>query len=214
METVIYNNYHDIPYNKEEIFNEKINDDFKCLNDVRKQLLVQSSNTLKNELNNGNKVFMLNIPTGGGKTNVSLKLALDILKYYNKINRINWVFPFINIVEQSYNVINHFYFKGENNYVKKIYSNLIQNKEFYENEDVFIENKKQINIDDLEINHINNLINVISTVNFLNMLFKVGKNNRYKFSNFTNSIIIIDEIQSLSGSYINLFYNIVKQLSE
>jgi len=62
------------------------------------------------------------MPTGGGKTNTSMKLALDILKNTD-INRVIYAMPFINIIEQNYDVVkDNFGLNEDKNEIRKIYS--------------------------------------------------------------------------------------------
>jgi len=62
-------------------------------------------------------------------------------------------------------------------------------------------------------NFLNNCINVITNVNFFNGIIKNGGNNRYKIANLCNSIVIIDEIQTLSDKNIRTFYDFIKETS-
>ncbi len=208
-------NFYKINYNK-DLKERKLKslDDCKNINDLRNNLIVQSSQTLKKEINNS-KVFMLNVPTGGGKTNISLKLALDILKLDKSVGRINWVFPFVNIIEQNYKIIKDTYFANENyrDSLSQIYNDSI-NFEILENVENYEDNKIKIMEKDLNLAYLNNPINIISNVNFFNALLKVKSQNRYKFANFTNSIVIIDEIQSLDSNYIDIFYRLLEIISK
>ena len=179
--------------------------------DIRMNLLKQASENIKKSLAENKRIFMLNVPTGGGKTNISLKLALDILKYDKDIKRIFWVFPFINIIEQNYKVIKSTY-ELEDNDISKVHSTeiFLDKKSNLETE----EDKKDLFELFLDYNFLNNKINVISSINFFNTIIKGKKNNRYKSIYYPNSVVIIDEIQSIPVEYLDLFYNILDQISK
>jgi CRISPR-associated endonuclease/helicase Cas3 len=220
--TKIDENFHKLKYNKELKNIEKIElrelENCKTINDLRNNLLKQATKTLKENLDK-NKVFMLNVPTGGGKTNISLKLGLEILKFDRKVNRLNWVFPYVNIIEQNTEVIKKSYFDNNGNLIKESLSQIyhdsieIEDIEKFKNEKKFEKEKINLLEKELNLNFINNPINIISSVNFFDSIFKVKRNNRYKFANFVNSVIIIDEIQTIPIKNLDVFYQILETLS-
>lgn len=71
-------------------------DDVVDINDLRKEMLLESSNKLLNSYELSN-VFFLNMPTGAGKTNTSMKLALDLINN-TSADRVVYAMPFINII--------------------------------------------------------------------------------------------------------------------
>ncbi|MDD3160141.1 MAG: CRISPR-associated helicase Cas3' [Candidatus ainarchaeum sp.] len=212
---IMEENFYKINYNKKNRGFVNNISKLNTINELRNNLLIQASNKLLNSKNK--KIFMLNVPTGGGKTNISLKLALDILKFDQSINRLNYVFPFVNIIEQNFSVINKTFFDND-----KIYSNLIS-KIAYDSIDLnrlddYSEEKYDNNLFELmeitlNMDFINNPINILSSVNFFNMLFKTKKQNKYKFANFANSIVVIDEIQTIKAEYLDTFYTILDTIA-
>lgn len=216
---IMKRNFYNIPYNKEiQYSGEYLSDisQINNLNSLRNNLLKESSSNLKLILmENKSKIFTLHVPTGGGKTNISLKLVLDILDHDKKVNRVFWSFPYVNIIEQNYEVIEKHYFADVNRkkeYVSKIFSdNFEVDAEKYIDYD---KNRTELLESDLNIKYVNNPVNIISNVNFFNSFFKIKKQNRYKFANFVNSIVVIDEIQSLNEDYIDLFYNTLEIISK
>lgn len=218
-------NFHKIYYNQKlkDIKKEDIVEINKCedVNQLRNNLICKATLSLQNELKkeNHSKVFMLNVPTGGGKTNISLKLALEILKFDKKVNRLNWVFPYVNIIEQNTNVIKKHYFDDNLEDIKEnlsqIYYDAIDLDDIskFEKFDELEDNKVELFEKKLNVDFINNPINIISSVNFFNMLFKVKRNNRYKFVNFVNSVIVIDEIQTIPANSLDVFYQVLDILS-
>ncbi|MBU1166257.1 CRISPR-associated endonuclease Cas3'', partial [Candidatus Micrarchaeota archaeon] len=131
----------------------------------------------------GKNVFYLYLPTGGGKTLTSLSLALELAEKSNA-KRLFYVFPFVNIIEQNQDVLKK---ALGNELISPIYS--YSEWDLKENEDdkTHFVNQEFTNYP----------VVVLSNVNFFNALIKNGKNSNYKLHNFANSVIIIDEIQSL-----------------
>lgn len=210
--------YSMIPYNKNLDTASSVNlESCNNINEIRKEILVECSVNMERLLKENHKIFMMTVPTGGGKTNISMNLALKILEHDETVKRIFYVFPFINIIEQNYKVIENSlfcksFFLDIVGIVSDIYSRSYIDK-FNENEDTTVSYFKKMKViqDD---NFLNNCVNVITNVNFFNSFIKTHGNNRYKIANLCNSIVIIDEIQTLSDRNIRTFYNFIKETSE
>jgi len=210
--------YLTIPYNS-NIDKTEFEDGSQCstINELRRAILIESSNRIKKLLRENNKIFMLSVPTGGGKTNISMKLALNILEHDEAIKRLFYVFPYINIIEQNYKSIDDALFDkslfpDKIGLVSDIYSRAYLDKFPGESDEDSVSTLKKMRIirDD---NFLNNCVNVITNVNFFNGIIKNGGNNRYKIANLCNSIVIIDEIQTLSDKNIRTFYDFIKETS-
>ena len=172
------------------------------LNKLRTQILFESDNNIVEFVRKypNQRVFYLNVPTGGGKTNVSLKLALTLLKSKKIIKRVFYVFPFINLIEQNHDVIKETF--GLNEELSPIYSTSpwsIQSENDQE--------QLQYALDNEFLNH---PFIVMSNVNFFNTFIKSGKAANYRLVNLANSVVIIDEIQGLDDERWTLFNDIIE----
>ncbi len=210
--------YSRIPYNS-NIDQTEFAGSSRCgtINELRKAILIESSNRINKLLKENNRIFMLSVPTGGGKTNISMKLALNILEHDETIKRLFYVFPYINIIEQNYKAIDNALFDqslfpDKIGLVSDIYSRAYMDKFPSEADEDSVSTLKKMMVirDD---NFLNNCINVITNVNFFNGIIKNGGNDRYKIANLCNSIVIIDEIQTLSDKNIRIFYDFIKETS-
>lgn len=185
--------------------------DIKDLNDIRIKILVEASDNLIENLNKGDKrIFFLNVPTGGGKTNISMKLLIDILTHHNvkNIKRAYYVFPFINIIEQNYGALLETLTSSEDDeqeIVSKIYS--------YNEWDFSLKDEEELE-NYINQQFLNNPINVISNVNFFNTFIKNGKKINYKTINLVNSIFIIDEVQTLPNSMWAYFSKLINDIAK
>ncbi len=175
--------------------------DIDDLNELRTRILLETDCELENAISNHpeQKVFYLNIPTGGGKTNISLKLALTLLKSKNNIKRVFYIFPFINIIEQNHDVIKKTFCLDKE--LSSIYSSSAWNVESEKDEE-----RLQYVIDNEFLNH---EFVVMSNVNFFNTFVKSGKTSNYRLVNLANSIVVIDEIQSLNDKDWTLFNDLI-----
>lgn len=175
------------------------------INVLRQNMLLESSYNLKKHVNS-NKIFSLNLPTGGGKTNTSMKLALDLLES-TTANRIIYAMPFINIIEQNYDIIcDNFNLIEEESEIRKIYS--ATETIFNDKSDEF---KSKIILQDSFFNY-----PVICTTfsTFFDSILRVRKGYKFKVSALTNSIVILDEVQSLPLRNWTSLYYLINEISE
>ena len=214
MRTSMENNFYKLEYNKESenilsedlLSKEKI-DALTEINDLRTEMLKESSYNLTKslKLDPKNKIFYLNMPTGGGKTNTSMKLALDILENTG-IDRIIYAMPFINIIEQNYDVIKDNYGLNEdNNEIRKIYS---ASESIFS--DVSEDDKSEIIMRDSFFDY---PLIFTTFVSLFNPLIKNKKRYKYSLSSLTNSLVILDEIQSLPLKNWTSLYYLINEIS-
>ena len=144
-------------------------------------------------------IFTLTAPTGIGKTmtalDFSLKLKDKIKKNSGVETRIIYALPFINIIEQALNEYN-----------KVLEAQNINILGHYQYADVFGKNDQKENVDGAEQGYDQKLmaldtwqadVVITSFVQFFETL--IGNRNKLlkKFNHFANSIIILDEVQTL-----------------
>ena len=172
------------------------------LNYLRTKILLESNDELEKILKEQpeQRVFYLNVPTGGGKTNISLKLVLTLLKSNRTVKRVFYVFPFINIIEQNHSVIKNTL--GLETELSSIYSTSTWNISSEEKE----EQLKFV----LDNEFLNYPFVVMSNVNFFNAFIKSGKTSNYRLINLSNSVVILDEIQSLDDKSWTLFNDLIE----
>lgn len=206
--------FHELDYNKKskEISSRDLVSEAKInsltdINDLRTEMLKEASLNLIESLKSDpdNRIFYLNMPTGGGKTNTSMKLALDVLETTN-IDRIIYTMPFINIIDQNYDIIkDNFGLSEDKGEIRKIYS---------ASESIFPEisgdDKSEIIMKDSFFDY-----PVICTtfVSLFNTLIKNKKRYKYPLSSLVNSVIILDEIQSLPLKNWTSLYYLINELS-
>lgn len=198
--------FYNVDYNS-SVLNSDYIKDISSLNEInllRKNMLLEASdNLIKNKDKN---IFFLNIPTGGGKTNTSMKLALDLLEH-TCANRIIYAMPFINIIEQNYDVIKSNFGLNENlGEIRKIYS--ASETIFDHKSDEF---KSKVITQDSFFNY-----PVICTTfsTFFDSIIKNKKQYKYKVSSLANSIVILDEIQSLPLVNWNSLYFLITEMAK
>lgn len=157
------------------------------INALRSDLFIEAQKNLEENLD-GN-IYYLEAPTGSGKTNNSINLAINIIKRNPSINNIFYIFPFNTLVEQTAEVLER-YFKKDIDFA--IVNSITP---------IVIKSDEEIDEPDYEYSYLDRIFNnypvvVTSHVNFFNMLFGIGRDQVFPLTKLCNSVVVIDEIQS------------------
>ena len=132
-------------------------------------------------------LFSLTVPTGGGKTLTSMAFALEHAETYQK-RRIIYVIPFTSIIEQNAEVFRKQF--GENHQHAIIEHHSAFN-------DVDIKNPDSRTKLNMAMENWDAPIIVTTAVQFMESLFSNRPSNCRKLHRIANSIIILDEAQTL-----------------
>lgn len=146
-------------------------------------------------------IFRLNIPTGGGKTLSGLRFALNHAQKHGK-KRIFFISPLLTILEQNAERI----------------------REAIGNDAVILEHHSDIILEDKtdeELSRYEHLCEswespvVITTlVQLLNALFSGKSSSVRRFHSLADSVIVIDEVQTVPTNMLSLFNSAVNFLSK
>lgn len=141
-------------------------------------------------------IYQLSVPTGGGKTLSSLRYALNHAKNFNK-DRIFYIVPFTTIIDQNAKEIKDIL--GRADIILEHHSNLV------------VDNKQEEY--KLLTERWDNPMVLTTMVQFLETLFSGGTQGVRRMHNLANSIIILDEIQSIPIKCINMFNSAINFLA-
>jgi CRISPR-associated endonuclease/helicase Cas3 len=141
----------------------------------------------------GNNFFSITLPTGLGKTFTAYKVALEIKDLFNPDFRIVYCLPFTSIIDQNASIfksiLNHADIPSENIGIHHHLSipeiKLNDDDSSYPEWEYFTEGWQ-------------NEITITTFVQLWESLFACHNNQIRKFHNLANSIIILDEIQSIN----------------
>lgn len=174
------------------IITSKLTDKEKTIFDAR--------NILQNECRQFAKysagIYCLPIPTGGGKTLSSLAYALEFCKLHPETERIIYVSPYISITEQNAQVFREAI--GNDEWIMEHHSSVIGNAQ---SED---EDYRSNCLSRYDINWEEPFI-CTTFVQFMNTLFSDKSEAIRRMHRLVNSVVIIDEVQSMPLKCIHTF---------
>ena len=162
----------------------------KNLNLLRQKLTAEALFNVRNHANDC--LFYLEAPTGAGKTNLSLALAIELLMTNQELNKIFYVSPATTIVTQTFNAIKETL--GLNNsHIIQLHSRAGFHQKGEESADGYYGNEKLNFIDNLFIHY---PICLLTHIRFFDILKNNNKEKNYILHRLSNSVVIFDELQS------------------
>ena len=157
-------------------------------------------------------IYTLDLPTGAGKTLLSLRYGTNQMRYCGK-RRFFYVTSYLSVLEQNAKTMKEVL--ENKNYVLEHHSNVVREDE----EDRKLE-KRDEEEDSLEAVRQKFLVDdwtspvVLTTmVQFFNTLFKGRSGNLTRFKSLISSVVVLDELQSLPSEVLylmNLALNFMK----
>ena len=137
-------------------------------------------------------IYRLNLPTGAGKTLSSLRYALAHAKKFNK-KHIIFAIPLLSILDQNVGVIREAV--GNDSLILEHHSNVVQEGGTDE------ENLKRELLRDTW----DSPIIITTLVQLLNTMFEGKTSSIRRFHSLVNSVVVIDEVQSVPTKMMSLF---------
>lgn len=149
-------------------------------------------------------IYCLPIPTGGGKTLSSLAYALEYCKRHPETERIIYVSPYISITEQNAKVFREAI--GQEEWILEHHSSVIKDT---------VKDDEDYRKDRFAQQDINWEEPFICTtfVQFMNTLFSDQGRSIRRMHRLVNSVIIIDEVQSMPVKCVHTFNQMINFLN-
>lgn len=136
-------------------------------------------------------IYRLNLPTGAGKTLTSLRYALHHALAHNK-KRIIFTMPLLSIIEQNAGIIHDYI--GNEELILEHHSNIVETDE---NDEL---DKRELLVESWDVPII-----ITTMVQLFNTLFAGKTANIRRMQALCNSIIVIDEVQTVPDKMLSLF---------
>ena len=161
-------------------------------------------------------IYRLSLPTGAGKTLLSLRYGMHQLVRKNK-TRFFYITPFLSVLEQNAAQIKEVLGKDSPGLLEH-HSNIVYREEEKE-KDKDVDETYEESPEMMMLQYLTDTWDspvVMSTmVQFMNTLFKGKSSNLRRFASLINSVVLLDEVQSLPievTHIFNLMMNFLKQV--
>ncbi len=169
---------------------------YSNLNIIRQKLgaeVLVNIETYKND-----KVFYIEAPTGGGKTNMSMIAIRKLLEMHPEINKVFYVFPFTTLITQTAKAIKETFQLDEYD-IAQVHSKAgAQEKKYEAEKDAQYGSMKRNQIDNLFVNY---PFTLMTHIKFFDILKSNKKDTNYLLHRLANSIVIIDELQAYNPAH-------------
>ncbi len=180
------------------------------LNTLRKGMAVEVIRTVK--VNLDGRLFYIEAPTGGGKTNLSMIAVMELLLADPKLNKVFYVFPFTTLITQTYEALRDTLNLQPDELVE------LHSKAGFHSK-LSDEAQKDGEYGDEKKDFIDNLfalysVTVLSHVKFFDVLKSNRKETNYLLHRLTNSVVVIDELQSYNPNIWDKMLYFISQYAE
>ena len=159
-----------------------------------------------------NRILSINVPTGIGKTATSYSAALKLRDRLEDYYRIIYTLPFTSVIDQNYDIMKDI-LKLEYKHITSDY--LIKHhyltERSYESED---KDNISYNIAEFLIESWNSEIIISTFVQFMESILTNNNRRMKKYNSIANSIIIMDEVQTIPHKYWLLVKKILKDMAD
>jgi CRISPR-associated endonuclease/helicase Cas3 len=161
----------------------------EALNQIRLTMAVEVIRTVR--ANADKRLFYLEAPTGGGKTNLSMLAAAELLRLNPELNKVFYVFPFTTLIIQTHQAI------LETWQLSDADVGLLHAKAGFQHR----EQKDEGEYGSQWRNQLHNQfahfpVCLLTHIRFFDILKSDRKDSIYLMHRLANSIVIIDELQS------------------
>ncbi len=193
--------------------NDEITESKAKINKIRNEIYNEALNNISSIDLDKEKVLTLTVPTGGGKTLTSLALACRINELTGKKGKIVYSLPFVSLIEQNQDVFskvlttNNIDVNDNRNMLSHYY---LSDASFYlgDNENYDFDKSSHL------IETWNSNLIITTFIQLANTFLSKSNSDLKRFIQLSNSIIILDEVQSFPIEYHKLFSKIIKFLSK
>lgn len=159
------------------------------MNDVRTRIFLEVEKAFEQEKDK--RIFLLESPTGSGKSNIALNLSYKMMD--QGISKILYAYPFNTLVEQNKEVLDQYYKEtGLSSNIAVI--NSVTEIKVDNSEEISLANRYNKALIDRQFMHYPFVLT--SNIYLFNLLFSDKREDIFALYQLANSVIVLDEIQA------------------
>lgn len=162
--------------------------------------------------NSANRLFYIEAPTGGGKTNMAFLATLELLKSNSELTKVFYVFPFTTLATQTLQSARETLFLSEHEWIE-LHGRAAW-KEKANKEEVKDGLYGEEHLDDIHNQFVNYPYTFLSHIRFFDILKADQKSSIYLMHRLANSIVVIDEVQAYNPDLWDKMAYLLKSYSE
>ncbi len=166
-------------------------EDISDINDLRSELFLDAERGLLNNMDKS--IYFLEAPTGSGKSNTAFNLSFHLMQNRKKLF---YIYPFNTLVEQNRQVLNQLFPQQKYQDQIVVVNSLTPLPQSYKNCLDFDDSSDFYQKLLLDRQFLNYPLILSTHVSFFNLLFGARKEDVIGFYQLSESVIVLDEIQS------------------
>jgi CRISPR-associated endonuclease/helicase Cas3 len=140
------------------------------------------------------KLFYIEAPTGGGKTNMAFIATMELLQANTELNKVFYVFPFTTLATQTLKAARDTLGLQPDEWIE------LHSRAAWKQKEIPEEKKDGLygedRLDDIHNQFVNYPYMFLSHVSFFDILKANDKSSIYLMHRLANSIVVIDEVQA------------------
>jgi CRISPR-associated endonuclease/helicase Cas3 len=140
------------------------------------------------------KLFYIEAPTGGGKTNMAFIATMELLEANQELNKVFYVFPFTTLITQTLKAAKETMGLLPEEWIELHGKAAWKQKEDLERMEDGLYGERRL--DDIHNQFVNYPYTFLSHVRFFDILKANDKSSIYLMHRLANSVVVIDEVQA------------------
>jgi CRISPR-associated endonuclease/helicase Cas3 len=172
------------------------------LNVLRTEMTVEMLRQLKSQRDQ--RLFYLEAPTGGGKTNLSMLAVAELMHAHPELNKVFYVFPFTTLITQTHKSIKDTLALTDDDIAllhSKVGFQTLSEADKNDDADTDEEEKTDGVYGDKKRDFLQNLFvlypfTLLTHIRFFDILKSDRKDDIYMMHRLANSVVVLDELQS------------------
>lgn len=184
----------------------------KDINILRSEIFCEVEENIKANANEN--IFYLEAPTGSGKSNTAINASFKLMQYDDRLQKIFYIYPFNTLVEQNLETLEKIFADNEDikqniAVINSITPIKVSEKDLNDNEEKDVYQKALLDRQFL------NYPMILSThVSLFNIIFGNRQSDVFAFYQLSNSVIVLDEIQSYKNKIWSEIICYLKELAK
>lgn len=194
-------------YREAKNFGRNDSQDGTGIDDFKNRAYYQSRSNLRKIYNPRQHIYSVTLPTGFGKTMTSFGVALEMMRLNPSLERLIISIPFTSIIDQNFDVYQSIVGSDDSSLILKHHHQA--QPSYKAGEEELKPEESQFLIETWQ-----SRIVVTTFVQLLDSIFSADKGLLMKIPNMANSVIVLDEVQTINFKHWPLLREVFSELGQ